>query len=84
MEVFLRHIGDPGFQVGVGEDIGIHQTTVSKTFILKYFSSYYNDQSSVSNNSTLNEPTFDQTSWDLSSVEIKVNWKVEEFGRVHT
>ena len=32
MEVFLRHIGDPGFQVGVGEDIDIHQTTVSKTF----------------------------------------------------
>ena len=32
MEVFLRHISDPGFQVGVGKDIGIHQTTVSKTF----------------------------------------------------
>ena len=32
MEVFLRHIGDPGFQVGVGNDIGIHQTTVCKTF----------------------------------------------------
>jgi hypothetical protein len=32
MEIFLRHIGDPRFQVGVGEDIGIHQTTVSNTF----------------------------------------------------
>ena len=28
MEVFLRHVGDPGFQEGVGEDIGIHQSTV--------------------------------------------------------
>ena len=25
MEGFLRHVGDPGFQTGVGEDIGIHQ-----------------------------------------------------------
>ncbi|KAJ8020987.1 hypothetical protein HOLleu_40735 [Holothuria leucospilota] len=32
MEVFLRCIGDPGFQVGVGKDIGIHQSTVSRTF----------------------------------------------------
>lgn len=30
MKTFLRYIGDPGFQVGVGEDIGIHRTTVSK------------------------------------------------------
>ena len=29
MEVVLRHVGDPGF----GEDIGIHQSTVSRTFI---------------------------------------------------
>ncbi|XP_013418512.1 putative nuclease HARBI1 [Lingula anatina] len=32
MEVFLRYIGDPGFQVGVGKDMGIHQCTVSRTF----------------------------------------------------
>ena len=33
MEVFLRHVGDPGFQdLGVGEDMGIHQSTVSRTF----------------------------------------------------
>lgn len=31
MEVFLRYVGDPGFQVGVGEDKGIHQSTVSRT-----------------------------------------------------
>lgn len=31
MEVFLRYVGDPGFQNGVAEDIGIHQSTVSKT-----------------------------------------------------
>lgn len=31
MRTFLRYVGDPGFQVGVGEDIGIHQTTVSQT-----------------------------------------------------
>ena len=33
MEVFLRHVGDPGFQTGVGEDMGIHQSTVSGTFV---------------------------------------------------
>lgn len=32
METFLRYLADPGFQVGVGEDKGIHQTTVCKTF----------------------------------------------------
>ena len=32
VEVFLRHVGDPGFQTGVGEDMGIHQSTVSRTF----------------------------------------------------
>jgi len=31
MRTFLRVVGDPGFQSGVGEDVGIHQTTVSKT-----------------------------------------------------
>nr|XP_029712223.1 putative nuclease HARBI1 [Aedes albopictus] len=31
MKTFLRYVGDPGFQVGVGEDIGIHQTTACKT-----------------------------------------------------
>ncbi|XP_055523197.1 uncharacterized protein LOC129717348 [Wyeomyia smithii] len=31
MKCFLRYIGDPGFQVGVGEDLGFHQTTVCKT-----------------------------------------------------
>lgn len=29
MRIFLRYIGDPGFQTGVGEDIGVHQSTVS-------------------------------------------------------
>ena len=28
----MRHVGDPGFQTGVGEDMGIHQNTVSRTF----------------------------------------------------
>lgn len=31
MQVFLRYMADPGFQIGVGEDLGINQTTVSKT-----------------------------------------------------
>jgi DNA-binding MarR family transcriptional regulator len=31
MLVFLRYMADPGFQKGVAEDIGIDQTTVSKT-----------------------------------------------------
>ena len=32
MAVFVRHVGDPGFQTGVGEDMRIHQSTVSRTF----------------------------------------------------
>lgn len=32
MEIFLRYLADPGFQNGVGEDFGIHRTTVTKTF----------------------------------------------------
>ena len=31
MKIFLRYMADPGFQVGVGEDLGVDQTTVSKT-----------------------------------------------------
>lgn len=31
MKIFLRYMGDPGFQVGVGEDIGVDQATVSRT-----------------------------------------------------
>jgi hypothetical protein len=31
MKTFLRYMADPGFQSGVGEDLGIDQTTVSKT-----------------------------------------------------
>jgi hypothetical protein len=27
-----RYVGDPGFQTGVGEDLGIQQSTVCKTF----------------------------------------------------
>ena len=32
MEIFLRYIGDTGFQLGFGKDIGIHQCTVSRAF----------------------------------------------------
>jgi hypothetical protein len=30
MQIFLRYMADPGFQIGVGEDIGVEQSTVSK------------------------------------------------------
>ncbi|XP_050299639.1 putative nuclease HARBI1 [Anthonomus grandis grandis] len=30
MKIFLRYVGDPGFQSGVGEDVGVHQSSVSK------------------------------------------------------
>lgn len=30
MKTFLRYVADPGFQTGVGEDIGCDQTTVCK------------------------------------------------------
>ena len=35
LQVLLRYVGDPGFQVGVGEDLGIHQSTVSGVFLIK-------------------------------------------------
>lgn len=31
IRIFLRYVGDPGFQSGVAEDIGVHQTTVYLT-----------------------------------------------------
>nr|CAH7713521.1 unnamed protein product [Callosobruchus chinensis] len=30
MKIFLRYLGDPGYQTGVAEDIGDHQTSVSE------------------------------------------------------
>ena len=30
-ECFLRHVGDPGFQINVGEAISVNQSTVSRT-----------------------------------------------------
>ncbi|XP_063931186.1 putative nuclease HARBI1 [Zophobas morio] len=30
IQIFLRYVGDPGFQVGVGEDSGTHQSSVSR------------------------------------------------------
>lgn len=33
MKIFLRYMADPGFQSGIAEEMGIHQTTVSKTVI---------------------------------------------------
>jgi hypothetical protein len=29
-KIFLHYVGDSGFQSGVAEDLGVHQTTVSK------------------------------------------------------
>lgn len=31
MEILLRFVGDPGFQSGIAEDIGVHRSTVCKT-----------------------------------------------------
>ncbi|KAK9869584.1 hypothetical protein WA026_003336 [Henosepilachna vigintioctopunctata] len=31
MEIFLRFVGDPGFQSGVAQDVGVHRTTANKT-----------------------------------------------------
>jgi hypothetical protein len=30
MQIFLRYIADPGFQIGVGEDLGVTQSTACK------------------------------------------------------
>ncbi|XP_046674568.1 putative nuclease HARBI1 [Homalodisca vitripennis] len=32
MEIFLRAVADPGFQIGVAEDVGVDRSTVCKTF----------------------------------------------------
>ena len=32
MEAFLRYSADPGFQKGVGEDLGVNQSTVCRNF----------------------------------------------------
>lgn len=34
MEIFLRSISDPNFQISVGEEVGVHRTTVNKTIAL--------------------------------------------------
>ena len=31
MKIFLRSVSDPGFQVGVAQDLGCDQSTISKT-----------------------------------------------------
>ena len=31
LRIFLRYAADPGFQNGIGEEIGVHQSTVSRT-----------------------------------------------------
>ena len=31
MQTYLRYIADPGFQVGIGHDLGLSQPTVSRT-----------------------------------------------------
>lgn len=31
VEIFLRYMGDPGFQVGVADNTGVHQSSVSRT-----------------------------------------------------
>lgn len=31
MQIFLRYVSDTGFQIGIGEDFGVHHTTICKT-----------------------------------------------------
>ncbi|CAH1960740.1 unnamed protein product [Acanthoscelides obtectus] len=31
MKICLRYLGDPGYQQGIGQELGISQTTVSQT-----------------------------------------------------
>jgi hypothetical protein len=33
IKIFLRYVGDPGFQSGVAENLGVHQTTISKVIV---------------------------------------------------
>ncbi|KAK9687899.1 hypothetical protein QE152_g35926 [Popillia japonica] len=31
MQIFLRFLSDPGFQIGIGKEEGVHRTTICKT-----------------------------------------------------
>ncbi|KAG5878803.1 hypothetical protein JTB14_026005 [Gonioctena quinquepunctata] len=46
MKVFLRTLSDPGFQQGVGVDVGVHQTTMSKV-IERSFTKYCVSKKSI-------------------------------------
>ncbi|KAK9872274.1 hypothetical protein WA026_017078 [Henosepilachna vigintioctopunctata] len=43
MEIFLRFVGDAGFQSGVAQDVGVHRTTANKT--IRYVMSRVVEQS---------------------------------------
>lgn len=43
MEIFMRFVGDPGFQSGVAQDLGVHRTTANK--IIRYVMNQINENS---------------------------------------
>ncbi|KAK9887433.1 hypothetical protein WA026_022368 [Henosepilachna vigintioctopunctata] len=63
MEIFLRFVGDPRFQSGVAQDVGVHRTTANKT--IKYVMSRVVEQSH-------NWIRFPTTAEDMT--EAKVLW----------
>lgn len=64
MEIFLRFVGDPGFQSGVAQDMGVHRTTANKT--IRYVMSRVVEQSH-------NWIRFPTTAEDMN--EAKVLWQ---------
>ncbi|KAK9870618.1 hypothetical protein WA026_008178 [Henosepilachna vigintioctopunctata] len=64
MEIFLRFVGDAGFQSGVAQDVGVHRTTANKT--IRYVMSRVVEQSH-------NWIRFPTTAEDMT--EAKVLWQ---------
>ncbi|KAK9891644.1 hypothetical protein WA026_015610 [Henosepilachna vigintioctopunctata] len=64
MEIFLRLVGDAGFQSGVAQYVGVHRTTANKT--IRYVMSRVLEQS----HNWIRFPTTDE---DMT--EAKVSWQ---------
>ncbi|KAK9883670.1 hypothetical protein WA026_001839 [Henosepilachna vigintioctopunctata] len=64
MKIFLRFVGDDGFQSGVAQDVGVHRTTANKT--IRYAMSRVVEQSH-------NWIRFPTTAEDMT--EAKISWQ---------
>lgn len=65
MRTFLRYVSDPGYQSGVAEDIGIHQSTVSKVISDVIDRIFEKSPIWIKFPKTINEFTESQEKWAL-------------------